>query len=123
MRNSIRELDLKMITPKPWGEERILHQGYGYAVKKILLNAGNRTSLHYHEVKHEFIYVVEGELTLQIGQDNARDLRVLRAGEFAAISPGTIHRMEAVAKNTAYIESQTDHLEDVVRISDDYTRA
>jgi len=111
-----------MITPKPWGEERLLHQGYGYAVKQIHLNIGKRTSLHYHQVKHEFIYVVEGELTVEVGKDGGTELRVLRAGQFIAITPGTIHRMEAVATDTIYMESQTDHLDDVIRITDDFKR-
>lgn len=111
-----------MITKKPWGEEDLLHQGYGYAVKKILLNDGQRTSLHYHVEKHEFIFVVEGTLEVEIADGDTRQVRSLSSGGFLAILPGQVHRMASQSGDVLYLESQTDHLDDVVRLSDDFDR-
>lgn len=111
-----------MITKKPWGEENLLHQGYGYAVKKILLHDGHRTSLHYHVEKHEFIYVFEGTLKVEITEGDTRQVHSLSAGGFLAIQPGQIHRMASHSGDVLYLESQTDHLDDVVRLSDDFDR-
>ena len=112
-----------MRTEKPWGEENLLHAGYGYAVKLISLGAGKRTSLHFHNVKHEFIYVQSGSLQIDLGSDQHSMVKhVLSPAEFLAIEPLELHRMSGGAEGALYLESQTDHLDDVVRIQDDYER-
>ena len=113
------------ITQKPWGKEVLLHQGNGYAVKEITLLDGKSTSLHFHNVKHECIYVVSGELTLKLAlaekSDSFHELR-LSPGDFQAIKPRFIHQMSSTNGDSIYLESQTDHLDDVIRISDPNNR-
>ena len=46
----------------------------------------------------------------------------LRAGESFRVTPGTVHRMEAVTE-CDILEASTPHLEDVVRLEDRYGRA
>lgn len=112
-----------MKTEKPWGEENLLHVGFGYAVKLISLNPGQRTSLHYHNIKHEFIYVQTGILEIDLGADqNSMEKFKLHPGDFLAIEPKFLHRMSSGPTEATYLESQTDHLDDVVRIQDDYER-
>lgn len=110
------------VTLKPWGQEDLLHQGYGYAVKKITLKKGYRTSLHYHNVKHEHIFVLSGVLTVDIPGPGAPRGLNLRTGEFVALEPLVIHQMSAVTSDCVYLESQSDFLDDVVRLEDDYRR-
>lgn len=112
------------VTPKPWGEELLIHQGHDYAVKRIVLRAGGSTSLHYHERKHETIMVLQGELSITLGE-NVDDLTEIRlcSGDFVAIEPMVIHRMQADSEDCTYFESQSDFLDDVIRISDSYGRA
>jgi quercetin dioxygenase-like cupin family protein len=43
--------------------------------------------LHFHERLHETIYVLEGELTMTLGDE----VTVLSPGAFASIPPGVIH--------------------------------
>lgn len=108
---------------KPWGKEELLHQGHGYAVKRITLNGGHKTSLHYHDVKHEMLVVFEGELHVRIKKIQSEEEElILLPGDFVLIEPSVIHQMSAPNKSAIYIESQSDHLDDVVRLNDDYGR-
>ena len=111
-----------MITKKPWGHEELLHQGYGYAVKKISLEASHRTSLHFHRVKHEHIYVLSGSMEVFIKTEHEERTVIMNAGDHLAINPSEIHQMAGVLSDCVYLESQTDDLEDVVRLADDYKR-
>ena len=112
-----------VITEKPWGNEVLIFQGFGYAVKKITLNNKEQTSLHYHNLKHETISVFSGELSVYLKHlDGTEEKVVLKAGESLPITPRVIHRMSCEAGASVYFEAQTDHLDDVVRISDSYGR-
>ena len=114
---------MENITIKPWGNENLLFQGHGYAVKKITLTEGKQTSLHYHEVKHETVMVLSGTLEVLIDDNNnPAEILTLRAGEYLAISPKVIHRMSATTGQVIYFEAQSDHLNDVIRLNDDYGR-
>ena len=113
------------ITSKPWGREVLLHQGYGYAVKEITLLNNKSTSLHFHEIKHECIYVISGCVTLKVsppGDLESFKIFDLGPGHFYAIPPKFIHQMSSNMGDSVYLESQTDHLEDVVRLSDPNNR-
>lgn len=114
---------MENITLKPWGNENLIFKGNGYAVKKITLNEGMQTSLHYHEIKHETVMVLSGILNVYIDdKKNSSEVINLGAGESLAISPNVIHRMNAKEGQVVYFEAQTDHLDDVVRLNDDYGR-
>jgi mannose-6-phosphate isomerase-like protein (cupin superfamily) len=111
-----------MVTEKPWGKEELLHQGHGYAVKRITLLSGHRTSLHYHAVKHEHIYILSGNLQLTLEVSGSRSQRTFVPGEYIAIEPSVIHQMASGDATCVYLESQSDHLDDVIRVQDDYNR-
>jgi len=111
------------ITHKPWGSEELVHQGNGYAVKKITLLKSNRTSLHYHEVKHETIMVHSGSLNLYIDDlSGSQKTLTLSPGETHVIPAKFIHQMLTADVDAVYFEAQTDHLNDVVRLVDHYGR-
>ena len=123
---------------KPWGYEviwgRSLDQS-GYIGKLIFIDAGERLSMQYHEEKEETILVKSGTLYLQtIGKiTNQSDVAslmkssikeiVLLPGDVYHISPFTSHRFAAKEENVELIEVSTHHLEDVIRLQDDYGRA
>lgn len=102
---------------KPWGFEEWLEVNERYVLKTLFMKKGARCSLQYHEFKHETIYVLRGELRIKIGDIS----RIYTAGEYVAIEPGIIHRMEGVT-DALYLEASTPELQDVVRIEDDYIR-
>lgn len=108
---------------KPWGSEELIEINERYVVKKLTMMAGHRCSLQFHNKKCETIYVLTGRLNIYSGE-NYTELTVkeFRAGEHITLTPGVVHRMEAL-ENSIYLEASTPELDDVVRISDDYKRA
>jgi mannose-6-phosphate isomerase len=108
---------------KPWGSEEIIEINEHYMVKKLIMSKGHRCSLQYHRQKQETIYMLSGRLRISIGRDQASlQARDYLPGESMTISPGAVHRMEAV-ENSVYLEASTPEIQDVVRLVDDYRRA
>jgi mannose-6-phosphate isomerase-like protein (cupin superfamily) len=107
---------------KPWGEELWLAHNELYACKIIRVNKGTRTSLQYHQQKHETIYIDQGSVIATL-EDAAGNLvqSVLRAGDIIENKPYRKHRLEAL-EDTRLIEVSTPQLDDVVRVEDDYKR-
>lgn len=107
---------------KPWGYEQILTNEY-YTIKFLFMKAGHRCSLQLHQKKIETIMLLEGELKLYISpnKDVPLEVKLLKPKELHEISPGTIHRVEAVT-DSLYLEVSTNELEDVIRLSDDFGR-
>ena len=110
-------------TDKPWGYELLWSHTDDYAGKIIHINAGHRLSLQYHEQKLESVLVVSGTLLLNLGQGNEETVREMQVGESTDIPVGQIHRFEAPASgDVEVIEVSTNHLDDVIRLEDDYSR-
>ena len=104
---------------KPWGKEEIWGETDKYLGKFLYINAGEMLSRQYHEVKEETILVVKGTLCVYDGEDN---LTHVFPGENFHVVPGQIHRFGATYSNVELIEVSTNHLNDVVRLEDDYRR-
>jgi mannose-6-phosphate isomerase len=107
---------------KPWGYELIWTDTDRYVGKLIVIEAGKRLSLQFHQRKDESIYVIEGRLRLHLeGGDGMMGTEDLDAGAFRRIEVGRRHRFEALER-TALIEVSTPELDDVVRLEDDFGR-
>jgi mannose-6-phosphate isomerase len=104
---------------KPWGHEKIWAQTKDYVGKILFIKAGHRLSKQYHEVKEETILVVKGTLCVYDGEDK---ITHVYPGENFHVVPGQVHRFGATYSNVEMIEVSTNHLEDVVRLEDDYQR-
>jgi mannose-6-phosphate isomerase len=107
---------------KPWGYELIWAHTDRYVGKILHVRAGHALSLQYHEHKDETIHLLHGEMRFWVGPS----VEALREESFAAgksvhITPGTVHRMEAVT-DIDILEASTPELEDVVRLEDRYGR-
>ncbi|GIW19904.1 MAG: hypothetical protein KatS3mg065_0200 [Chloroflexota bacterium] len=77
------------IVPKPWGHELIWAHTDRYVGKILVIEAGKRLSLQYHERKDEAIYVISGRLRLHLGEEGgAVRAEELGPGEFRHIPPG-----------------------------------
>ncbi len=110
-------------TDKPWGYELLWSLTDHYAGKTIHINAGKRLSLQFHEFKHESVLVVSGTLLLNLGQGDEARVVELSVGESADIPVGQVHRFEAPADgDVEIIEVSTPHLDDVIRLEDDFDR-
>ena len=110
------------IVEKPWGREVIFAHTDRYVGKELLIKAGELLSRQYHEKKDETVYVLQGPLYLEVG-DNPPERIVVNKGESFHIPPGTIHRYIAPeGSDCVLIEVSTTELDDVVRLEDRYGR-
>ena len=82
--------------------------------------------MQYHRVKEETIRVLEGTLSLQTGAPRPHGSgvtqQIMRPGDVYHVRPGAIHRFTACDTDVILLEVSTNHLDDVVRIEDDYSR-
>jgi mannose-6-phosphate isomerase-like protein (cupin superfamily) len=107
---------------KPWGHELIWAWTDRYVGKLLVIETGKRLSLQHHEVKDEWIHVLEGRLRLTLENDAGEvEVRELGAGEGAHVGTRRVHRYEAI-ETCRLIEVSTPELDDVVRLEDDFGR-
>jgi mannose-6-phosphate isomerase len=108
---------------KPWGHELVWAATDAYAGKLLFVRAGEELSLQYHREKDETIYVHEGRLEFEIGEEaGAVASDVAGPGAAFHLRPGTVHRMRAL-EDSLLLEVSTSQLDDVVRLEDRYGRA
>jgi mannose-6-phosphate isomerase len=107
---------------KPWGYEDIWAETDDYVGKIVFIKKGHRLSLQYHEVKDETMTLLSGVADLEVGPtpDRLESVRLNRA-EAMRLLPGVVHRLVAI-EDCEVLEVSTNHLLDVVRLSDDYGR-
>ena len=107
---------------KPWGGEELLAHTPHYALKKIFVKQGSRSSLQLHRQKCETLYMLSGRLQVEVGDaPDALSADVLGPGDVIDIPAGKVHRSTAV-EDCWVIEVSTPHLDDVVRLQDDRGR-
>jgi mannose-6-phosphate isomerase len=110
---------------KPWGHEEIWAETASYVGKVLTINPGHRLSRQYHVQKEETFRVLSGSLILEIGQGETMQVFTLEVGDSYHCPPGTIHRMICDVDDphaVQVLEVSTNHLDDVVRLEDDYKR-
>lgn len=112
----MHEVDVKIIK-KPWGQEIWLAFEDEYAGKILEVKKGARLSYQYHENKKETLYVFKGKMKLT---HDGGDV-LLTEGQSITLHPGDKHRIEALS-DLKIIEVSTSHLDDLIRIEDDYHR-
>jgi len=110
------------IVQKPWGKEEIWAKTDKYVGKYLYISAGHRLSRQYHELKEETIRVISGKLQLEVGSGESLNIMTLSPGETFHVLPLTIHRFCATSEDVVLVEVSTTELDDVVRLSDDYSR-
>lgn len=109
---------------KPWGHELIWALSETYCGKVLFVKAGCSLSLQFHREKDESWHVQSGRARVQLGEAGATILNeeVVGAGASFRFRPGTVHRVSAL-EDTTILEVSTPHLDDVVRLEDDYGRS
>jgi quercetin dioxygenase-like cupin family protein len=107
---------------KPWGYEIIWAEGGSYVGKVLVIEAGHRLSLQYHQVKDETILVLDGTLLLHTQSGHKVNVEELGEGENRHVPPGLVHRYEAGTTRVRLVEVSTPELDDVVRLEDDFGR-
>lgn len=110
------------IVTKPWGREEWLELNDKYCYKRIYIKAGTRTSLQYHEKKHECNYIIEGQAEVWLEDDNGEiEKTEMETGDFFTVSPPRKHRVVALT-DLILQEVSTPEIDDVIRIEDDTGR-
>lgn len=129
----IRMLASAKRVEKPWGHEIWLtgDPTKVFAFKRILLKAGNKTSLQYHRFKRETNFILSGTAAFHHNPDPAitpeqfsphsAALVILQGPCVADVYPNLIHRLEAIEDLLLY-EVSTPELDDVIRLADDAGR-
>ncbi len=103
---------------KPWGHEEWLVVGERVAMKRLVVEAGHRLSLQYHEKKEEAWLMIRGRARVRYGEIEGE----LLPGHVVHVPPGVVHRLEAV-EEVEILEVSTTELDDVVRVEDDFDRS
>jgi mannose-6-phosphate isomerase-like protein (cupin superfamily) len=119
---SAAEQTLPRRVEKPWGYEIWWAATDEYVGKILHVNKGHRLSLQYHERKDESCYVLAGRLIVVQGEsEETLTERTVSVGDVWRNVPRVVHTIEAL-EDSDVLEASTPHLEDVVRIRDDYGR-
>lgn len=109
--------------PKPWGHELIFAHTKNYVGKILYISAGHQLSLKFHKVKEQTILLHGGEMKFVIEDSQGQmEEHILQPGQAFHIPPNRKYRMIAL-KDCEVFEVSTPHLEDVVRLEDNYGRA
>ena len=108
---------------KPWGWELIWAIADDYVGKVLFVKTGESLSLQFHREKDESWYVQSGRAQLELGDAGQAVLNseVVGPGACFRYRPGTVHRITAL-EDTTILEVSTPHLDDVVRLEDQYGR-
>ena len=107
---------------KPWGHELIWAHTERYVGKVLHIKAGHALSLQYHERKDETLHLLRGEMRFFVGPSAAALEEItLREGDSYHVTPGTVHRMQAIT-DVDMLEVSTPELDDVIRLEDRYGR-
>jgi mannose-6-phosphate isomerase-like protein (cupin superfamily) len=107
---------------RPWGSWRVVEQGDGYKVKRIVVKPHHRLSYQTHVHRSEHWVVVTGTATCLIEGRTT----VVRAGESIDVGVGQAHRIANDHDDElVIIEVQRGPYlgeDDIVRLQDDYGR-
>ena len=101
---------------KTWGYEIWFANNDLYCGKLISVNKGKRSSkgrYHYHKIKDETFFVIEGTLVLDwVDEDNRVHTVSLGVNQSIRLKPGIKHRFTTNTKGGCkFIEASTTHRE------------
>jgi mannose-6-phosphate isomerase-like protein (cupin superfamily) len=102
------------IVQKSWGFESIFYNDK-YCAKTLTIYPNQKTSYHYHPIKHEVITVVSGIANINIsGNDN-----ILEQNQSVMLPPNTAHYIHNISSKLPLVlaeASTKDNAEDSIRI-------
>jgi mannose-6-phosphate isomerase-like protein (cupin superfamily) len=102
----------KKIVPKLWGSEEWIVNNNLYCQKILLIKEGYQCSLHYHSIKDETFYVLEGEIELELGvRENPLEKVTLKEGDAIRVLPFIFHRFKSLYPVSKVLECSTQHFD------------
>ena len=110
---------LEGFVEKGWGHENIFATNDKYTGKLLVFNEGSKFSMHFHALKDETFFVLEGVFDLLTIETESADVKKqrLNPGDSVRIKPLTPHHMICVKKGTIIEVSTPDSVEDNYRVA------
>ena len=102
------------IVQKTWGYESIFYNKL-YCAKVLTINPNQKTSYHYHPIKHETITVVAGIANININGKN----NIVEVGQSVLLEPNTPHYIHNISSELPLLiaeASTKDDPSDSIRI-------
>lgn len=109
------------VVTKKWGSEHWIVNDFsaGYCGKLLTLFKGFQSSLHFHKVKDETMYCVEGLVKVEVGEQGSLETYTLQEGDILRLAPLTPHRFTSLTDVSKLIEFSSFHNdEDVERLEE-----
>lgn len=107
------------IVDKKWGYEIWIENNNIYCGKHLHIAPGKLCSVHYHKIKKETFYIINGSLLLELSSslnkedwENNSDSKtvILNQGESITIEPFIAHRFRSATKwSCDFIEISSYH--------------
>lgn len=94
---------------KKWGNEEWLVNNEKYCAKFLNLVKGHQSSFHYHRIKDETFYILEGEVNLEVPN---KVCYCLQKNDSYRIYPGRLHRFSAITPTAKILEISTTHCDE-----------
>ena len=108
---------------KPWGAELVWAQTDKYIAKFLTIEPGEKLSRQYHKVKDETIYVLSGELAVEIGKGDDIENFLMMPKTAFRVEPMMVHRFSCNgSQKCILVEVSTPEMDDIVRLEDAYGR-
>lgn len=100
-------------TEKVWGYEILLVNNDHYCSKLLVIYPHYRCSLHYHKLKTETFFVMEGIVNLELNHiGGSSETITLYSGDNYHLEPGVAHRFWTLSAARAVIlEVSTPHVD------------
>ena len=121
----ITDFSRAKVVSKPWGFELwfAYDETLPYALKILCVKKGMKMSLQYHKEKTEHHVLFAGQIKLHYQSSKTEKIvsQIFSEGAVIQVLPLAKHRIEAVS-DALLFEVSSNHLEDIVRLQDDYQR-
>lgn len=106
------------VVQKGWGHEEIWAAKENYCGKNLVFKAGTKFSMHYHAVKDETWYVLNGKFRLNWidTKDATLHTKLLNPGDVWNNPPLLPHQLECIEAGTVVEVSTYDDPDDNYRV-------
>lgn len=102
------------VHPKGWGSELWITNSELYCAKVLSFQAGKKFSWHFHKIKNETFYVIQGSLILRFGWSDEISLATevkLEVGDVFHVPIEMRHQLEAISQ-ARVLEVSSQHFEE-----------
>lgn len=117
-----------IIEVKPWGETQTWNTIHAFYGKKIIIRAGEQTSLKFHKLKNETFFVLSGSARVTYGtsrtiknpEKHPYEKRMIRIGDVLTVQSECPYRITAIDECTLIEIGDRD--DEPIILEDDYGR-